>query len=275
MRAPALHRSVDSSSFDTFDDGGFLPGDRIGRPLPSTGKTILRRAALFLILAGSGWALLSDDAALSRLLLTEISAIYTAMERKGFAPSVPAAPALASQAPINNEPPARPEATDPTRLSSLSATSNPSPTNSAVPERPAASSATLAPVPPATADTAEPSASPLPPPAVDPADPYQVRAESVGLHPGLSRVLLTRLSDVDYRNAAVAIKTALAQTADDAVFVWPRQRKPELALFHVHFVQGAAAGCRRYVVKVTKDGWLTTALPMEKCGMPSRVSRKQ
>jgi hypothetical protein len=31
-------------------------------------------------------------------------------------------------------------------------------------------------------------------------------------------------------------------------------------------VQGAAPACRRYVVTITKDGWLTTALPMEKCG---------
>jgi hypothetical protein len=37
-------------------------------------------------------------------------------------------------------------------------------------------------------------------------------------------------------------------------------------LFQVRFVAGAAPGCRRYVVTVTKDGWLTTALPMEKCG---------
>jgi hypothetical protein len=49
------------------------------------------------------------------------------------------------------------------------------------------------------------------------------------------------------------------------VYVWPRQRKPEHALFRVRFVQGAAPGCRRYVVTITKDGWLTTALPMEKC----------
>jgi len=49
------------------------------------------------------------------------------------------------------------------------------------------------------------------------------------------------------------------------VFVWPRQRKPELALFEVRFVPGAAPHCRRYVVTVTKDGWSTTAPPMEKC----------
>ena len=106
----------------------------------------------------------------------------------------------------------------------------------------------------------------MPPPTVDPSDPYQKRATAVGLHPDLSRVLLKRLSPTDYRNAGIAIQTAVAKTPDDAVFVWPRQRKPELALFQVHFVRGAAPDCRRYVVTVTKDGWSTTAPPMEKCG---------
>jgi hypothetical protein len=100
-----------------------------------------------------------------------------------------------------------------------------------------------------------------------------MRAEAVGLHPDLSRVLLARLSPTDYRNAGIAIQTAVAETPDSAVFVWPRQRKPELALFQVRFVPGAAPGCRRYVVTVTKDGWLTTALPMEKCGSQPQPGR--
>ena len=49
----------------------------------------------------------------------------------------------------------------------------------------------------------EPAAAPLPPPTPDPADPYQMRASAVGLHPDLSRVLLTRLSPTDYRNAGI------------------------------------------------------------------------
>ena len=53
-----------------------------------------------------------------------------------------------------------------------------------------------------------------------------------------------------------------------------RQRKAEEALFKVRFVPGAPAGCRRYVVTVTKDGWLTTALPMEKCGPQPRQARR-
>jgi len=102
----------------------------------------------------------------------------------------------------------------------------------------------------------------------DPVDPFQAKALAVGLHPGLSRVLLARLSNADYRNAGVAIKTALAETPDTAVFTWPRHRTPKRAWFQVKFVPGAAPNCRRYVVMVTMDGWLTTALPMEKCGTP-------
>ena len=108
---------------------------------------------------------------------------------------------------------------------------------------------------------------PLPPPAFDPADPYQKRAVAVGLHPDLSRALLKRMTDTDYRNAGIAIKTALADTSGTEVFVYPPKQKPKLALFEVHFVHGAASTCRRYVVTVTKDRWSTTARPMEKCGL--------
>ncbi len=93
----------------------------------------------------------------------------------------------------------------------------------------------------------------------------QIRAEAVGLHYALSPVLLSRLSKADFRNAGYAIRTALAKTADDGTFKWPRGRKAGLAIFEVRFVPGAAPGCRRYVVTIEKDRWLTTALPIEKC----------
>jgi len=116
---------------------------------------------------------------------------------------------------------------------------------------------------------------PLGPPKVDPSNPDQVRAAAVGLHPELSPVLLARLSPTDYRNAGYAIATAVKETPDTGVFVWPRQRKPELALFRVRFVAGAAPGCRRYVVTVVKDGWLTTAMPMEKCSAEPTLARRR
>ncbi len=117
----------------------------------------------------------------------------------------------------------------------------------------------------APADKA-PSVAPLAPPKADLSDPYQRRASAVGLHPDLSRALLARLSPADFRNAGVAIDTAVAKTPETDTFVWPRQRRPELALFQVRFVPGAAPDCRRYVVTITKDRWSTTALPMERCG---------
>lgn len=106
--------------------------------------------------------------------------------------------------------------------------------------------------------------------------PLQKRAEAVGLHPDLSRVLLERLTATDYRNAGIAIRTATAETPDGEVYVWPRKPKPDLALFQVQFVAGAAPDCRRYVVTVIlNDGWSTTALPMEKCGQSAPKPRSE
>lgn len=109
---------------------------------------------------------------------------------------------------------------------------------------------------------------PLPAPQVDAKDRKQKRAAAIGLHPGVSPVLLSSLSDADYRNAALAIRKALAETADNDKFIWPRDSKPKLARFQVHFVPSAGPDCRRYVVTVVKNGWTTTTPPMEKCGIP-------
>jgi surface antigen len=102
-------------------------------------------------------------------------------------------------------------------------------------------------------------------------DPYRKKAEAVGLHPDLSRAVLKRLTPADYRNAAYAIQKAVKTVPDDKDFTWPRARKPGLAVFNVHFVQGGARDCRRYVVTITKDRWTSTALPMEKCGVKVAV----
>jgi hypothetical protein len=98
-------------------------------------------------------------------------------------------------------------------------------------------------------------------------DPYRRKAEAIGLNPDLSRVVLARLTPADYRNAAYAIDKAIKTVPDDGEFTWPRARKAGLAEFNVHFVEGAAHDCRRYVVTITKDRWTSTALPMEKCGV--------
>ncbi len=132
-----------------------------------------------------------------------------------------------------------------------------------------ASLATTGNVPAASTAYTAPAAPKAPTPA---AAENLKRAEVAGLHPELSHVILARLSTADYQNAATAISRAVAHTGDDDALLWPKQRKTGQAQFKVHFVEGAAApDCRRYVVTIAKDGWLHTALPMEKCG----IVRKQ
>jgi hypothetical protein len=96
--------------------------------------------------------------------------------------------------------------------------------------------------------------------------PKRKRAIAVGLGPDLPNVLLSRLSKADLENAGYAIKTALAKTQDDASFAWPKKPSRQQALFEIRFVEGAAPGCRRYVVTVTKERWSSTSAALEKCG---------
>jgi surface antigen len=131
-----------------------------------------------------------------------------------------------------------------------------------VTEAPGTSAGSTSPETKSDSAAADASSAPAPP-----ADPYRKRAEAVGLHPDLSRALLSRLSATDYRNAAFAIDKALKTIPDDGDFVWPKSRKDGSAVFDVHFVPGAGHDCRRYVVTITKDRWSTTALPMERCGV--------
>jgi hypothetical protein len=214
---------------------------------------VLRGIISILVAFGGGWALITYQATWRPWLASELAAVAPMVAPQSPGPLATAAvvpPPLPTTTIASPPPP--PPAGDPVPA--------------AKPEPPAAEP--TASVETASIESAEPAPAvePLPPPPVDPADPYQKRAAAVGLHPKLSRVLLARLSATDYRNAGVAIETAVAKTPDTATFVWPRQRTPELALFQVHFVPGAAPHCRRYVVTVTKDRWSTTAPPMEKCG---------
>jgi hypothetical protein len=276
MRAPA-QPATDRAAYGAFDAGAHYgheelwPGERIGPPLKRTrGKTVLG-CALLVVVLGGGWALLGEQVTTWsnwQSAGAAMSAWASAwMNRSVAAPAEPATVALATAAPASRlEPPpmkaAAPYTLPPTPQPPAAGDAPPPP----APAAKAATPVTIAAVPPVIPGAEARAPGPLPPPVADPADPYQVRAAAVGLHPDLSRVLLARLSSTDYHNAAIAIRTALSETPDGAVFVYPRQRKPELALFQVRFVQGAAPGCRRYVVTVTKDRWLTTAPPMERCG---------
>ena len=242
-----------SDAPNTFAPVEFEPGERIGRPLASARRKLIVRAAVAgLIALGGGWVWINHPATVSEWTTVVAAGVSTVLERKAPSPVAPVPQLPPAHSMASGEPPAAP----------------------ALPAMAPMTTATLSPATaPPDEDTAAPPAEKLPPPIADPADPYQVRALAVGLHPGLSRVLLAKLTPADYRNAGIAIKTALAETPDTGVFVWPRQRTPELALFQVKFVSGAAPDCRRYVVMVTKDGWLTTALPMETCGVRAKPAR--
>jgi hypothetical protein len=261
MSAPARRSSrLGYDDYEADDRFAYelMPGERAGPPMARRRSRAVLRALFLLIVFGGGWALLDDRAKLPDWVLARVSdqaaqlgrLVSGQVERAASAMAATSRPGRAERLPIEARPPSTP----------------PEPAKSDI--EPVAT-VVLAPSLTSSANpyaAVEAPSGPLPPPVADPSDPYRIRAEAVGLHPDLSRVLLARLSPDDYRNAGIAIRTAVTETPDDGVFVWPRQRKPELALFQVRFVAGAAPGCRRYVVTVTKDGWLTTALPMEKCG---------
>ena len=233
----------------------FDPGERIGAPLSSRSSSLPGAIIIVLLMLAAGWGYVYAPADWLGMLGERVAAVASLM--RSTSPNIvtsdpstiatadaaiPAAPMPEAQ--VAEAPPVSGEAVP-----------NPATKDGAPVE-----TASIDPVATAPADA------PLPPPRVDPGDPYQKRAAAVGLHPDLSRVLLRRMTTADYRNAGYAIDTAIAKTADESDFIWPRQRKPEQALFRVHFVRGAAATCRRYVVTVTKDGWTTTAPPIERCG---------
>lgn len=261
-----------ASSYSAFDTGDpyvpldIEPGERIGAPVRRKRGRILRRGVLILSAFGAGFAFYNDPSIAARWWPVVSEAAAPLIERV-----MQAASGASTLAPVTK--PEAPPAANASERKSAALDASPA-SSAAAPVEPVPASAptkvveppvTIAALPPAQAVEEVP-ATPLPPPVVNRADPFQVKAAAVGLHPELSRVLLTRLTPADYQNAGIAIKNALAETPDSGIYVWPRQRKPELALFQVRFVQGAAPECRRYVVTVTKDGWLTTALPMERCG---------
>lgn len=232
----------------------FFPGERIGVPLANRRARVVFKFGVLCGAIACGWALATGQ--VTRPDWVSFKTVSALLEAKPKSE-----PALEKKEP----PPVQPLASSDVATAPGEGAGTPvapvaTPAGNAEPQVNEAQASDT--------ETAEvPVAAPLPPPKADPADPYQTRALAVGLHPDLSRVLLKRLTAADYRNAGTAIQTALAETADDAVFTWPKARKSDLAQFEVHFVHGATKECRRYVVTVAKDGWSTTALPMEKCGL--------
>jgi hypothetical protein len=259
MSARTQFSNTDQSNYDTFNassyaaSSNFFPGEPIGPRRARRGLRKVLNGAVMLAAVSGGWAVMRNPTAFqyaqtATSVITEAtSALFAAH------PGTPATPLVTAPPPV--EPLAANDVVEAPAAAALSAAA---PVPEAAPEQTSQDAAD-------TTD-ADQVPAPLAPPKIDPADPYQKRAVAVGLHPDLSRVLLAKLTPADYKNAGIAIKTALAETPDSDKYVWPKKSKPDLALFEVHFVRGSASDCRRYVVTVTKDGWLTTALPMEKCG---------
>ena len=260
----------------------FYPGEPIAKPRGRRPDASMTRALLVVVLlSGVGWALVRTEAQWRPLVNPIVDTMMSKAQR--VASSISAQRESNSSSASNNSAPPPPpmavgarDIADAPGVAAGDVTGQP---GQQPKSRAAASDADASAGNPSDAEAsvtaagstdgerAAQSAAPLPPPEVDADDPYQARALAAGLHPKLSRVLLTRLTAEDFRNARAAITKALAEVTDDGKLEWPQRRASERALFTVHFVPGATADCRRYVVSVTKDRWTTTALPMERCGV--------
>jgi surface antigen len=235
------------------------PTERVGPPLPNRFKSRLRAMLLAAILLAGAWA------AVANLGLDGV----VASARSAFDVIVSHAQEIAARANQRGEPSAEAEA------NVLGAASPSLPglqidqaggTN-IVQELPPPQDEKAAPGEAAPTESIGSAYEEKAEPAEDAPDktPQRKHAIAAGLGPDLPNVLLTRLSKTDLRNAAYAIKTALAKTPDDGSFTWPPKPSRQQALFEVRFVTGAAQGCRRYIVTVTKDRWSSTSAALEKC----------
>ncbi|MBS0242984.1 MAG: hypothetical protein JSS20_12465 [Proteobacteria bacterium] len=247
----------------------FAPDERVGAPLASRRGRAVRRAVLLAAVgsAGAGVCWYPEGAEQLWTGLVEFAASLPATlpeqtARAGSASSPLPAPSVAK---IVRPAPEMEQ----NRLTAAPPAQAPISPTDLVAAPPAASPAAE---PQATATLAETPPDAPPPPAW--VDPLQKRAESVGLHPDISPAILKRLSETDWRNAGIAIRKALAETPDNAVLVSPPKRDAGRAQFRIEFVPGGAASCRRYVVTIARDGWASTALPVEKCGVKAPASRQ-
>jgi hypothetical protein len=240
----------DDSVYDTrpsFLDGLSVdPSERYGAPVRHSKSQMAFRFVCAVVLAGA-WTAFVTSGELVRFAPVAQSAIATVLDK---------ASELAARLD-------RSKAPDFANAHATAGASSPQANERALPEIPIVQVAAPEPAEVKGADYADNA----PPPVEDPAiAPQKKKAAAAGLGSDLPNVLLSRLSKVDFQNAAYAIKTALAKTADDAKFSWPLSPSRDQALFEVRFVTGAPSGCRRYVVTVTKDRWSSNTSAVEKCG---------
>jgi hypothetical protein len=256
--------------FDTFA-GGLEPDERIGTPLPGRRKSGFRTLFLVAVLGGGAWAAVATG------LVPANFAQETAMPavRSAYDFILAKAREIAARHEDAAPPPAA--ATDAVAPPSLAALVAQPQTSGEIPplmtvapiEEPASAPAVTSEPEPVSTESLGEAYAEKAEPAEEPGDksPKRKEAIAVGLSPDLPNVLLSRLSKADFKNADYAVKTALAKTADDDRFSWPLKPSGQQALFEVRFVPGAAEGCRRYIVTVTKDRWTSTSAALEKCGV--------
>lgn len=238
------------------------PEERVGAPFRRRGRALRRLIALAL-LVGGGWAVVKAPpewrarAFELAAQVPQLIAEHRAAQKSETPPAAPAAPPPAEPVKEIAQAPAPP-------ASEAVAAAPVAPVESqGAAEAEAAVSAESAAAAPQKVERAE---------NLHAGTPEQAKAIAAGLHPDISRAVLTRLSAADFKNAGIAIKTALAETPDDKSYSFPKAKKAGQAVFDVHFVNGAPADCRRYVTTVTLDGWSTTAAPMEKCGLKRKAA---
>ncbi len=272
MAQDRLFDAWDGEDVAAYDDPfarDFYPGERIGAPPPSRAWRIAKNLVTVAVLAGVGWLALATEATWRPLLTAALNeARPSPTEPAAELASTTSSPVPqtdAAAAPIATDAPPREIADIPGTAPTPPSATAPEPQPAAIPAAPQPGTASKEDITTASIDRDAPA--PLPAPEPEPNDPAQKRAAAIGLHPRVSKVLLNSMTDSDFRNAGIAIRKALAEASDDDKFIWPREAAPKAAKFQIHFVEGASADCRRYIVTVVKNGWTTTAPPMEKCGI--------
>lgn len=225
------------------------PTDRVGTPLRNRHKAKLRGIFLGAVATAFIWPFVAGGQGTDTLIESATSLFNFVVSNARDIAMRAAQNSAPTPAPPPSAPAASPELLQPLETAQTETTSLSAPEEQKTASMGAAYSDT-----PEPAETAPEQS------------PKRAHAIAAGLSPDLPNVLLTRLSDSDLKNAAYAIKTALAKTPDDGTFSWPLSPTPQQALFEVRFVSGAPDGCRRYVVAVTKDRWSSTSAALEKCG---------
>lgn len=257
-----------------FGSGGLDAGERIGRTVDRPRRKIVRRAIVVLGLGGIAGAAYTEPQVLTRSWTAVAPYAQSLMDAARTPPTATAVVTPTGEGAAGESAPAPAE-----RLAALPAEK----AKASLPTEPAAAPAPVSPSPaetikppPRNAIAESPKTQPgdayaAPKPA--PIDPLAKKAEAAGLHPDLSRALLQKLSDADFKTATTAVNKALTEAGDTETFIWPQKAAKSATRFRISFVPGAPQDCRRYVVEIAKDGWQTTALPVEKCGVKRVAAR--